>query len=180
MITLYLDMDGVLCNFDKAYRAFDPQKNDRKQFREAVLVHSIFENLEFMPDAQELLDYVSKLDNIKVEILTSMGTRDVIQGNAAKYQKTQWLNTHKIPYKANFVTSKQEKANFAYENSILVDDSVGCIDPFTLKGGYGILHTKTIDTIEKLDKTISLLYALDSLKVTAQPISGFNSIDYYA
>mgnify|MGYP000905986666 FL=1 len=87
MITLYLDMDGVLCNFDKAYRAFDPEKADRKKFREAVFMHKIFEDLEFMPDAQELLNFVSKLDNINIEILTSMGTFDEIQGSNAKYQK---------------------------------------------------------------------------------------------
>ena len=46
MITLYLDMDGVLCNFDKAYRAFDPKKEDRKKFRESVMTYKIFEDLE--------------------------------------------------------------------------------------------------------------------------------------
>ena len=48
MITLYLDMDGVLCNFDKAYRQFDPEQSDRKRFRYAVLDHQIFEDLEFI------------------------------------------------------------------------------------------------------------------------------------
>ena len=63
MITLYLDMDGVLCNFDKAYRAIDPDKADRKKFREAVFMHKIFEDLEFMHDAHELLNFVAKLEN---------------------------------------------------------------------------------------------------------------------
>ena len=39
MITLYLDMDGVLCNFDKAYRKIDPEQADRKKFRDAVFTY---------------------------------------------------------------------------------------------------------------------------------------------
>jgi hypothetical protein len=164
MITLYLDMDGVLCNFDKAYRALDPEKADRKRFREAVLVHRIFEDLEFLPDTQELLNHVSKLNGIRVEILTSMGTFDVQQGEAAKIQKITWLNNHNIPYKPNFVRTKEEKSKYATPESILIDDSRGCIDPFVSKGGHGILHTKSSETIRILDSTILQIRAIDALR----------------
>ena len=75
MITLYLDMDGVLCDFNKAYTKIDPNKEDRKKFRSAVMMHKIFEDLDFMPDAKELLNHVAKLHDINVQILTSMGTQ---------------------------------------------------------------------------------------------------------
>ena len=165
MITLYLDMDGVLCNFDKAYRAFDPQKEDRKKFRESVMTYKIFEDLEFMPDTQELLNYVCKLDGINIEILTSMGTYDAIQGNHARSQKLYWLNKYNIPYKANFVRSKQEKANYANERAILVDDSIGCITPFAAKGGHAIHHSKSSDTIQQIHDTIRGIRGLDALRV---------------
>ena len=174
MITLYLDMDGVLCNFDKAYRAFDPQKEDRKKFRESVMTYKIFEDLEFMPDAQELLNYVSALENINIEILTSMGTYDEVQGTQAKYQKMHWLNKYNIPYKANFVRAKQEKANFAHDRAILVDDSSGCINPFNVKGGHGILHTKSSDTIQQIHDTIRGIRGLHALKF------GYDSMGSYA
>lgn len=164
MITLYLDMDGVLCNFDKAYRAFDPKKEDRKKFRESVMTYKIFEDLEFMPDAQELLNYVSKLENINIEILTSMGTYDEVQGTQAKYQKMHWLNKHNIPYRSNFVRAKQEKANFAHDRAILVDDSTGCINPFNVKGGHGILHTKSSDTVQQIHDTIRGIRGLYALR----------------
>ena len=157
MITLYLDMDGVLCNFDKAYRAIDPEKADRKKFREAVFTYKIFEDLEFMPDAQELLNHVSRLNNITVEILTSMGTFDTVQGNEAKMQKIKWLNDKNIPYKSNFVHSKEEKAKYATPTSILIDDSVGCIKPFNIAGGHGILHTSARESIEQLSRTIDII-----------------------
>ena len=174
MITLYLDMDGVLCNFDKAYRAIDPEKADRKKFRDAVFIHKIFEDLEFMPDAQELLNYVSKLEHINIEILTSMGTYDERQGHEAKMQKIYWLNKNNIPYKPNFVRAKQEKANFAHDRAILVDDSTGCINPFNVKCGHGILHTKSSDTIQQIHDTIRGIRGLSALKF------GYDSMGSYA
>ena len=174
MITLYLDMDGVLCNFDKAYRKLDPEKADRKKFREAVFTYKIFEDLEFMPDTTELLNYVSKLEDINIEILTSMGTYDAIQGNEAKYQKMHWLNKNNIPYKANFVRAKQEKANFAHNRAILVDDSIGCITPFNAKNGHGILHTKSSDSIQQIHDTIRGINGLHALKF------GWDSMGSYA
>ena len=165
MITLFLDMDGVLCNFDKAYRAIDPEKADRKKFREAVFMHKIFEDLEFMHDAHELLDFVAKLEGINIEILTSMGTYDELQGHEAKTQKLYWLHKHNIPYKANFVRAKQEKANHAHDCAILVDDSIGCITPFAAKGGHAIHHSRSSDTIQQIHDTIRGIRGLYALRV---------------
>lgn len=164
MITLYLDMDGVLANFNKAFARIKSGEEDRVRFRKAVMEYNIFEDLEFMPDAQELLNHVSRLNGIKIEILTSMGTFDQQQGSAAKYQKMKWLNEKNIPYPANFVRTKTEKAQYATENSILIDDSVGCISPFIRKGGHGILHTKSSETISILDSTILQIRALKALR----------------
>lgn len=157
MIMLYLDMDGVLADFNKEYIKCDPEKADRKKFRSAVMEHRIFEKLEFMPDTQELLNHVSKLNGVTIEILTSMGTREPDQAQAAKHQKLKWLDEKNIPYKANFVHSKQEKANYAGSTSILIDDSVGCISPYIEAGGHGILHVNASDTIRMLDSVLSTL-----------------------
>ena len=153
-ITLYLDMDGVLADFHKEYDKIDPERSDRKRFRWAVMEHKIFEKLDFMPDTQELLNHVSKLQNVNVEILTSMGTHDVTQGSAAKYQKLKWLTEKNIPYRANFSRNKTEKSDWATPTSILIDDSPGCIAPFIEKGGHGILHKHASETIRILDATI--------------------------
>jgi hypothetical protein len=153
-------MDGVLANFNKEYTKFDPNKEDRKKFRSAVLEHQIFEKLDFMPDAQELLNHVSRLHGVTVEILTSMGTHEPFQAEAAKMQKLKWLNAKNIPYRANFVHNKQEKAKYANPRSILIDDSVGCITPFIEAGGHGILHTNSSNSISILDSTILQIRAI--------------------
>jgi hypothetical protein len=162
-ITLYLDMDGVLANFSKVYYSMKTGASDGNRFRAAVMQFKIFEDLEFMPDTQQLLNHVSRLSGIKVEILTSLGTFDTTQGNEAKHQKLKWLQKHNIPYRANFVRSKKEKADYASQDSILIDDSIGCISPFIQAGGQGILHTSASDTIRVLDSTIANLRALRAL-----------------
>ena len=165
MITLYLDMDGVLCNFDKAYRKItDKKEKDHKYFRSAVMEYKIFEDLEMLPDAQILLDYVKTLD-VNVEILTSMGTYEPVQGAEGKRQKLLWLAAHNINYSANFVRSKEEKSKFAHDRAILVDDSPGCINPFVAKTGHGILHTNSIDSIQQIHDTIRGIRGLDALRV---------------
>ena len=165
MITLYLDMDGVLADFTKEYMKHDPEMKDRKRFREAVLNDKIFTKLDFMPDTRELLNHVSKLHGVNVEILTSMGTHDPFQANEARYQKLQWLEKHNIPYRANFVHNKKEKAQYATPTSILIDDSVGCVSPFIEAGGYGILHVNASDSISLLDSTILQMRAMRVMEV---------------
>lgn len=160
-ITLYLDMDGVLADFNKEYAKYDPLKEDRKKFRSAVIEHHIFEKLDFMPDTQELLNHVTRLNGVHIEILTSMGTHDVFQGSEAKHQKQNWLDKHNIPYKANFVRSKEEKAEYATPTSILIDDSIGCVKPFEFEGGHAILHKTSSETIRILDETILQIRAMN-------------------
>ena len=163
-ITLYLDMDGVLADFNKEYLKLNPNVYDRKRFRNAVMEDKIFEKLDFMPDTQELLNHVRKLHGINIEILTSMGTHDPIQGAEAKRQKLAWLEKHGINYKANFVRNKEEKgALFAKPNTILVDDSVGCVAPFIKAGGRGILHSHSSETIPMIDSIILQLRALEHM-----------------
>jgi hypothetical protein len=127
-----------------------------------------------MPDAHILLDYVAKLEGINIEILTSMGTYDELQGHESKTQKLYWLHKHNIPYKANFVRAKQEKANYAHDRAILVDDSIGCITPFAAKSGHAIHHSRSVDTIQQIHGAIRGINGLHALKF------GWDSMGSYA
>lgn len=171
-IKLYLDMDGVMSDFNTAYQAIDAGASDNgRKFRKAVMEYKIFRDLNFMPDAEQLLTHVKTLIDIDIEILTSVGTFDPYVGAAVKQQKQNWLKQRNINYKPNFTRTKSEKAKYAlnpYGNmfpNILVDDSAGCIDPYNRAGGRGILHTSTATTIPLLDQTILQVRALNGLRL---------------
>jgi len=156
-ITLYLDMDGVICNFEKAYRAMWHEFTfDRERFREAVVGRRIFETLEWMPNGETFIDEVRRLEKmykLNVEMLTSTGSHRTEMKAAAIEQKTKWLKDKGIDWKANFVCAKPEKSAYAVGRVILIDDMPGCIDPFVAKGGIGFLHkdSEFRTTIDKLD-----------------------------
>jgi hypothetical protein len=151
MKKLYIDMDGVLSDFDTTYREIRTDLPDNDRFKSAVLDHQIFLHLKPMPDAKELMNYVQCLKNIHIEILTSVGTFDIERGHAAKVQKAAWLDKYNLFYPINFVRCKPEKAQFASKDTILIDDSIGCIEPFNKKGGWGILHTTAKTSIEEIE-----------------------------
>lgn len=157
-ITLYLDMDGVLSNFEKAYRAmWNEFKFDRERFREAVMQRKIFSNLEMMPNASKFLEKIREIESgygrhLNIEMLTSVGTHRTEMGAMGKEQKIYWLQKHGILYKPNFVCSKPEKAQYAGPHKLLIDDSEGCILPFSAAGGVGLLHKdeEYLDTIDRV------------------------------
>jgi len=151
MKKLYLDMDGVLSDFNSKFAEITPELPDHERFANAVLDHQIFLHLKPMPDAKELMNYVQCLRNIHIEILTSVGTFNEERGLAAKQQKRAWLEKYNLFYPVNFVRCKPEKAQYANKDSILIDDSVGCIDPFKEKGGWGVLHTSAKNSIKELE-----------------------------
>jgi hypothetical protein len=170
-IKLYLDMDGVIADFDTAYTAIQSMSADGRKFRKAVMDYKIFNDLDFMPDAEQLLNHVKTLKDVDIEILTSMGTFDPFVGQEVRKQKSHWLKERNINYKPNFVRMKAEKAKYATNPygvavpNILVDDSVGCVEPFDKAGGRGILHTSAATTIPLLDSTILQVRALNGLRL---------------
>lgn len=143
-LTLYVDMDGVLSNFEKTYTSmWNNFKYDRILFRLSVVEHRIFAKLEKMPSADILLSELRQLESmygLNIEILTSTGSHRTEMKLAGMEQKREWLDKHGINWKANFVCSKPEKAQYASPTTILLDDMAGCIDPFKEKGGMGFLY----------------------------------------
>lgn len=161
-------MDGVIADFDKGYSARygvycrdDPEKD---HWREAV-ADGIFERLEYTPNAEKLLDFLNSL-GIEIQLLSCIGNRNDSHMVAA--QKLRWLASKNILYKPNFTYTKVEKSDFAWPDTLLIDDSKACIDPFIEKKGVGILHTSVDNTIEQLKVLIEkgLLCAPSLAQVT--------------
>lgn len=147
MLKIYLDMDGVIADFDKQFVKLWEESyalvDRRDLYTIVVLQHEIFKHLDFMSNAKQLLYGVDDLASqygAQVEILSSVGTESPEVGEAARLQKIAWLEQNHILYPRNFVKSKPQKALYSSPKAILIDDRQGCIDPFKAKGGGGILY----------------------------------------
>ena len=82
------------------------------------------------------------------EILTAAG---VVNRELVVYDKNEWIKRYVDPSVVVTCTmSGSQKAAFAYEGSVLIDDRKKNIDAWESAGGIGILHTSAKETIETL------------------------------
>jgi len=156
-------MDGVLANFSKKYEeAFKvshkkrgiPEYEDRfsenwKKFVE----NDYFQFLEWQPGAEDLIEFIEvkfqwgKLFT-QVMILSASGGRGT--HDRVVRQKKEWLRSKNLWYFPIIVERKMDKANYANEHSLLIDDTISNVEQFKERGGHGIIHQDTRSTIKAL------------------------------
>jgi hypothetical protein len=151
---IYLDMDGVLCFFEKRwqelYEESPASSRNRKEFSNNwtdFCTSKQFETLDWFPGGQTLLKFIREQD-IEVEMLTSSGGEKF--HDLVAEQKKVWLKKQGIAFKPNVVPGRKHKSDYATPNSILIDDTEDIIVAFNKAGGIGILHKDAGETIEKL------------------------------
>lgn len=150
---IYLDMDGVLCDFDKRwlelFNETPRQTRERKEFVpnwDTFVLNENFVTLDDFAGAQDLLDFVmSKSDTIDIEILSSSGGQKY--HNEVREQKIKHLKSRGLNFPTNIVPGRKLKRNYASPDSILIDDTEDVIDAFNGAGGIGILHRDAQETI---------------------------------
>jgi len=157
---VYVDMDGVVADFDQ--RFFDlsgmmPKEYENKYGKNAFweFIDEGENKLKFwigipqMSDAQSLMDYVSQYN---YEMLTSPSIKQ-----QSLMGKGLWIKNHtnkglfKSKPKVNYRFAKN-KVEFAAPNHILIDDRADTINSWNAAGGIGILHTSASNTINQLKK----------------------------
>jgi len=157
---IYCDMDGVLCDFDRAIfeidgkttvedlREGDPEFDLWKHIQKQGNIAKFYTSLEWHPEGKLLWDYLETLSN--VEILTSLGGSNPDK-EGARYGKEIWVKNHGIDVPLNFSQKAANKQYWVSSNKdVLIDDYETNIKQWNQAGGIGILFTNAQDAIKKL------------------------------
>jgi 5'(3')-deoxyribonucleotidase len=149
---VFIDMDGVLSDFDKPIiEQFDTKKEWANRWE--LLPEDFFFSLPKMPDADELINHIS--GQFVWHVLTAIPNDSGFP--ECRVQKMQWIFKHyKIfPVRIHCVFQR-EKLYYAVEENlspnILIDDSERNVADWKSKGGIAILHTSARDSIRELQQ----------------------------
>lgn len=157
MRQVFVDMDGVLADFDRHYReTFGGAIPKRTEFDKdghdvdwtAIEKHKDFYlNIPPMSDAQELWSYVVRLRPAPI-ILTGIPST-VLE---AADNKRAWVHKHLGKNIEVCCCRSTEKCLYARPGDILIDDWIKYRDLWLAKGGVWITHTSAKSSIDQLLK----------------------------
>lgn len=159
MNKIFLDMDGVMCDFDgytlarigKRLREFPDSQSGWDAI--AHISHDMFLHFDPMPDADELVYTVLELAEeyeFGVGVLTAVPK--LLRVPLAEQHKREWLAKRYPMLLEDFRIGPQavDKQNHCKPGYVLIDDSHLNIPQWTAKGGCGILHTSAKQSISEL------------------------------
>jgi len=152
--TIAVDMDGVLADFSAGARemlGLDKDTTPSKKFWSTLSrydkeVKPFFLNLPVMDDAFELMRFVhSNFKNYYILTASGYTPKDGAE------QKKEWVKKVFGPQiRVEVVKKSSDKANYATNNSILIDDRMHSIGPWRDAGGIGIVHVTAQQSITEL------------------------------
>lgn len=173
-ITIYLDMDGVIVDFDKSARKliknYDMQKpyfngdlpstpeyeKLRINLRFAVgRTKNFWKDLEWTEDGKPLAKFILK--NFSIEDIYILTTHMPTDPTSCPGKK-EWIQREVPKIKRNHVICEAKKHRHVSSlmgRQILIDDRKKNIGDWVNAGGIGILHTSTENTINELKKYLS-------------------------
>jgi len=149
---IFLDMDGVLVNFDKQFKELtgeDPRTFETKYgtegFWEAIEKAGVgfWRGMEWMDGGEALYNRASQHDHA----LLSSPSRS----ETSKIGKRLWRRD-KTPDTKLILARSYNKRKYAAPNHILIDDRADNIQQWKDAGGIGILYTSVDQVNKELDK----------------------------
>jgi hypothetical protein len=150
---IYCDMDGVLCDFDKQFKkssgGISPEEfetqHGKKEFWKLISNQGVgfWVGMPWIPDGKELWEYIKPYNPL---LLSAPSSEE-----SSRLGKRLWVKNN-IPGTKLILRQAEQKQEFANPNSILIDDRTSNINQWRAKGGIGILHTSTNNTLKQLKK----------------------------
>lgn len=161
---LYLDLDGVLADFDGQLKNYGVNKNDTSfihthpsgwtdeqikldsEVRKCMGTPGFWEQMPICPGALELFDYVKHFHPI---ILTAVPNILEYRDRIEK-EKATWILKN-LGFVFTIFCLRSQKQDYVRDNKdILVDDMIQNIKEWNKAGGTGVLHEDAWNTIKRL------------------------------
>lgn len=151
MPRLFLDLDGVLADFDAGARAllglspaeFEARHGRSEFWRRIAKAPNFYGTLPEMPDARRLFDVV---EHLRPTILTGLPF-----GNWAAPQKVQWAADH-FPGLPVITCMARDKHKHMSDGDVLVDDRENHRTAYEREGVVFIHHKSAEDSLWQLAK----------------------------
>ncbi len=155
--TYYLDLDGVLVDFDKGvkqltggigFEDYSKLHGKDKMWKLISSHDSIWwATLPWMSDGKELWNFLKS----KTVIILTSGSK-LNNGTIPEVGKKEWVFKNLGGNVKIIVTdSAHDKKNYSQKDSILIDDMPMNIAEWKSRGGIGILHKNARDTIKTIE-----------------------------
>jgi len=159
---IFIDMDGVLTDFERRFEQFAGVTPDEYMSQKTIQVGEKKANEEFwnlvdkqigvrfwagmpwMPEGEKLYKYIKKY---KPTILTSPSREE-----SSRIGKGVWVKRNMSGVPVKFGYGADGKAKFAGPNKILIDDREDNISAWKAAGGIGILFKSTEQVKNELSK----------------------------
>lgn len=143
---LFLDLDGVLADFDRGVVAVTGRRPDEQPVASmwrALSRHAdFFGSLAFTPDGRDLWDFCAPH---RPTILTGLP-----QGRWAAPQKVRWVAERLGPGVPIITCMTRDKPLHGGPGALLVDDREKTRPPWEAAGGLFILHRNAVDSVAAL------------------------------
>ena len=152
---IYCDMDGVLCDFKTAAQKATGMpitkwmySSKTEKWQPIKDTPKFWHTMPWQAGGRSLWSFISKY---KPHILSAY-VEESFDPNCIP-GKTKWLKTNVgVSTDRINLVKRVQKQNFANKNSILIDDYNKNVSDFKRRGGIGIYHTSTSNTIRQLKK----------------------------
>ena len=163
MSTIYLDMDGVVADFEgyaEAVVGHRPKRGHRystDDWFKICVDERIYSKLELMPDAVKLVDELKKIANDKemnLAFLSAVPRENNMQW--VFWDKTHWIKK-RFPGIPLFLGpyTVDKKSHHKQENDVLIDDRISNIEEWESVGGKAILYKDDVaDTLRQLRRML--------------------------
>ena len=163
MRTIYLDMDGVVADFDTFAEELlgreigwgdTTQDLSAEEWLRLASVDRLYYQLPLMPDATKLVAYVKSLSTrFQIGFLTAIPRRTTIP--SARADKQAWVDKYFPGMRMDIGPFSHDKHKWCSPGDILVDDRPSNIREWNAAGGIAIYHTGDVNaTIKRLNEVI--------------------------